>query len=131
MISLRAEDEKTLTAAYCRESEGDAITALCNQSDIVKEFNHESAESEQSKIAPGTMRAICQVMGDDGQWIEATSTSFCPVTQDEFDTSSTDAYLKSFHQIEQAAIAVTHEATRAFTENYLNEISKKSETKRG
>ena len=38
MISLRAEDEKTLTAAYCRESEGDAITALCNQSDIVKEF---------------------------------------------------------------------------------------------
>ena len=30
--------KKTLTAAYCRESEGDAITALCNQSDIVKEF---------------------------------------------------------------------------------------------
>lgn len=29
---------KMLAAAYCRESEGDAITALCNQSDIVKEF---------------------------------------------------------------------------------------------
>ena len=27
-----------LAAAYCRESESDAITALCNQSDIVKEF---------------------------------------------------------------------------------------------
>ena len=29
---------KILAAAYCRESESDAITALCNQSDIVKEF---------------------------------------------------------------------------------------------
>ena len=27
-----------VTAAYCRESETDAITALCNQSDIVKEL---------------------------------------------------------------------------------------------
>ena len=29
---------KILAAAYCRESESDAITALCNQSDIVKKF---------------------------------------------------------------------------------------------
>ena len=30
--------EVFVTAVYCRKSESDAITALCNQSDIVKEF---------------------------------------------------------------------------------------------
>lgn len=33
-----ARMNRLATAAYCRESETGAITALCNQPDIVKEF---------------------------------------------------------------------------------------------
>ena len=97
-----------------------AVTDRPNAADC-----HEMKAADPPEIAPGTMRAVCQVMGDDGQWIEGTATSFCPFTQNAFDVSSTDAYLESLHQIEQAVISVTREAGRSFTEKYLNEIQKK------
>jgi hypothetical protein len=64
-------------------------------------------------------------MGDDGQWITITTRGHCNITQAEFDTSSKESYLLSFHKVEQTILAVTHEASRSLSEKYLNEIGKK------
>ena len=79
----------------------------------------------RSTFVPGDVVSTTMVMGDDGQWIKITTRGHCPMTQAEFDTSSKEAYLLSFHKVEQAIIAVTHEASRNLSEKYLNEIGKK------
>lgn len=99
-----------------------AVTA---EEDMNTGNGHQPEEKKQSQIAPGTMISTCQIMGNDGKWIQSSVTSYCALTQDKFDTSSTEAYMYSFNEIEQAAISITHEAARSFCEIYLNEIGKK------
>ena len=84
----------------------------------------EKAKDKQD-VTPGTMLVVAKIMGDDGKWIETTVSGQCP-TQADFDISSTEAYLQSFHQVEQDIIVITQEAARSMNEKYLNEIWKKN-----
>lgn len=86
----------------------------------------DTVSNAQPTYKPGDVVSTNMVMGDDGQWITITVTGHCPITQAEFDTSSKEAYLLSFHQVEQSIIAVTHEASRSLSEKYLNVIGKKN-----
>ena len=89
------------------------------------EFPITEKAEENKEAMPGTMFVTTKIMGDDGKWIEVTVSGQCP-TQADFDISTKETYLQSFHQVEQAIVVVTHEAARAMNEKYLNEIGKKN-----
>ena len=82
---------------------------------------------DHKDVTPGTMMVTAKIMGDNGKWIETTVSGQCP-TQSDFDISSMESYLQSFHQVEQDIIVITQEAARSMNEKYLNEIGKKNST---
>lgn len=143
-----AQVESIISVLYRNGENAEAVIGICNGIEtylrrrcqvpdtfewrkVAETRQNEPNEATGSNIEapcvfkPGDVVSTTRVMGDDGQWITITTRGHCNITQAEFDTSSKESYLLSFHKVEQTILAVTHEASRSLSEKYLNEIGKK------
>ena len=84
---------------------------------------------DASKVEAGTVEVVARIMGENGEWIEHVVRVNSGVTAGTFDVSSRNGYLTSFDSLEQAMILARNEATREATEQFLQEVGKKQETR--
>lgn len=81
------------------------------------------------KVDAGTVEVVARIMGENGEWIEHAVRVNSGITTGTFDVSSRNGYLTSFDSLEQAMILARNEATREATEQFLQEVGKKQETR--
>ena len=86
----------------------------------------ECSSETSENIAPGTVRVVASIMGDDGKWISYESQNEGKLTQEDFKTNSKQDFLNSIDVIEQSIVKTTSQAAKGISERYMREVNKKT-----